>query len=739
VSRRPAPVDAPGHSPAGRGPRRHSPTGGLSAERLNQTQWLPCAAVGCGGRATHATVRQFRMLGLVVAAALLVVPGWTLAGIVGLSTLGRAAVAPAASVALWALAAALLGLVGIGPSPAPTLAVLVALVAGAGLLQLRLGGGLPRLRAAQWSPRKLVTPLRTAVVLGVSGGLVLAVHTWTSAWPSLQALSHFSDMTWHGYVVALFAHGTPANPFTLVPVDPQAAGASQSYPWGVHLIAALVQQITGSTIPVAIKVTQVAFLGVAYPLGCATVALHAARGSVRLRVVAATVAPVIAMGLNVFPWHIDPWLVFPCAVGLIPGTAVAAWTVAGKSRRKPARAGSPASGPVRLGWLAVGMGAAGVTVVHPSATVALSLLVLAGVMLGTKRFGEFAPRWPAVMRLVVPGVFGLVLGAFFVGRTILLSGQVAGFQRQVSRTFGYWLWIVATGGTRQPQTLMFALMVAAAVCAIVRGVMLGPILFAAVFLALAASAQSSGSGFLHDVTALWYHEGERLAAIAVVVVGAVVATQVAWLVDRLLDLAARATGLAVQVINPVVVCAAVLAAALAVTWPQLGSNVVWVASFYRPTPLTAGHVKAFAWLRDNSAGHPVMNPATGITGWMYALDGVVPVIAHGSVAEVVPARGFLALCLNRIDIDPRVRPLVDSLKIEYVIVDADTSDGLLGLDANRAFREVERWGSVTVYRILPAGAGASASQPAACAPTVLPGWWLNEKGPYHVEVALAAG
>lgn len=154
--------------------------------------------------------------------------------------------------------------------------------------------------------------------------------------------------------------------------------------------------------------------------------------------------------------------------------------------------------------------------------------------------------------------------------------------------------------------------------------------------------------------------------------------------------------------------------------------------------MTADDLKALAWLRANDAGHPVMNPATGATGWMYALDSVAPVIAHTSVADVVPARRFLALCLNRIDIDPRVRPLVDSLKIDDVIVDNGGSEGLLGLDANAAIRKVENWGSVAVYRILPAAAGASATQPAACAPTTLPGWWLNEKGPYQV-VASPAG
>jgi len=679
------------------------------------------------------------MLGLVVAAALVVVPGWTLAGIVGLPTLARAAVAPAASVALWALAAATLGLAGIGPSPAPTLAMLVVLLACVWALQSRIGPGMHRLRTTQWSAGRLLTPVRVAVVLGVGSALLLALHIWTSAWPSPVALSHFSDMTWHGYVTALFTHGTPANPFTLVPVDPNTSSPSQPYPWGVQLIAALVQRTTGYGVPAAIKVTQVAFIGVAYPLGCATLALHVARGGARVRVMAAAAAPVIAMGLSVFPWHIDPWLVFPCAVGLIPGTAVAAWTVASKPRHELVPAGSGPPAPLRLQWLAVGFGAAGVTVVHPSATVALVLLVLAGVTLGAREFREFTPRRAAVVRLVLPGALGLALGTFFVGRTILLSGEVASFQRPISRTFSYWLWILATGGSRTPQTVLFALMVAAGVCAIARGVMLGPIVYAMVFFALAASSLSSSSpGILRDLTGLWYHEGERLGPLAVVVVPALVATQIAWLGDRCLSLAGKVTALAARQNTPVLSGALALVAALAVAWPQMGTNAAWVASFYLPRPLTPAHVKAFAWLRENSVGHPVMNPATGVSGWMYALDGVVPVIPHSGVAQTVPERGFLALCLNQLDVDPRVRPIVTSLKIEYVLVDVDADvvgGGLVGLDTNPAFRAVQQWGAVTVYRILPAPVATTSEHPALCRPTVLPGWWLNQQGPYHVQVA----
>jgi hypothetical protein len=324
----------------------------------------------------------------------------------------------------------------------------------------------------------------------------------------------------------------------------------------------------------------------------------------------------------------------------------------------------------------------------------------------------------------------LPFGAFLVGRTFLLAGTVLTVRGQYAGSFTHWLWIMVTGNEgRPPQLTLFWLMFLAAVCALIRRTLVGPILFAAFFFALAAASRTSKIGVVHSISGVWYDDFQRIAAFATVISPILVATQAAWLADKLLTRAeARAAALASPRIVAAVTRQRVLAGtgvvavvlSLFAARPQLGGNARWVGSFYRPPAITAGDLNAFAWLKQHAPGQRVMNPGVyGVSGWMYAIDGDVPAVIQTTQAQRVPGRAALLLCMNEIDVDPTIRPLVTKLGIHYVyttktITTADPTDptdvaaafvpGLTGLDRLAAFKLVYSSGNAQVYQVLaPSG------------------------------------
>lgn len=645
-----------------------------------------------------------------------------------------AGLAPAASIGLWTGTAALLGVVRLPPTPALTTSLVLVVVGLAVWLRWRRdqsSPGGPKVARA-WSRYLPAVPGHSLAVLGgVVAAAGIAAATWGIGWPSLDAVSQFSDMTWHGYVVTLLSHGTPADPFTLVPLTP-SGGISHPYPWGAHLVASLIGQLTGVEVPVALKSLQLAVLGVGYPLGCSALAYGLARGA-RQRIVAATVTPVLAVSIGVFPWQADQWWAYPCAVGLIPGIAAAFLHLA-----KPAAESSLRQERAR--WIPAAVGLAGITAVHPSATLALIVLIGLTLMLGGGRFNEYRPRHRAFLRLTAGSIAGVGLSAFLIGRSLTLAGNVVETHRRGSQPLGLALKSILVQNSAGAQRLVVALFVVASIVALVRRVALGPVAFAGVFTILAAGSSAS-VGPLSLLGGPWFHEGLRLLALAACVLPVIVGTQFAWGLDRAVGRLERQRHVSRPVLAAVSLAVAVLVAA-----PQIAANAGWVRARYLPAPLGSRDLAAFAWLHSHSANHPVMNPVTfGHTGWMYALDGVDPIFPHTTQAQLIPERGFLALCLNTIDDDPRVRTLVDADRILYVFIPAPgkpadrgntlaaDSPGLVGLGSNPSFLAVGRYGGDVIYRVLPPPRRVLAHTVARpCALTQFPTWWTYRQGLYAV-------
>jgi len=647
------------------------------------------------------------MVVMLAAAALLVVPGWVAGWAGGASPRLRLAAAPAVSVALWALAAALLGVCGLGASIAGTSAVLVVLLAGIAAIHRWATGDWPR------PTRPLVKPLHVAVLAGLGVAMVMMDRVWVRAYGTPEAISASGDVTWHSYLVTLLSQGTPANPFKLVPLDPLSPGSSQAYPWGMHIVAALVREATGSSVAVALHATAFAFLAAAYPLGLVCLGLLAAR-SERQRVVVAVVVPILAAGYFMFPWRMEHPLVFPAGLALLPGVAAAVLQVVRL----------PAARTQLSRYLFVAIAVAGLTTTHPSILFALVLLVASCLALGVDRIRAPWTQLRPGVRGVLVGLLALPLIAFLVGRCFLLADNVLAVQAPIHGTFATWLWIVTSGYLgRLPQYLFFWMLVTAAICAAVRRVMLGPMLFAAFFFALAAASRSSNLGLVHTVAGVWYDDVQRIAAIATVISPVLVGTQLAWLLDTALSKAdVRLTAPNRSMLLAGTAAFALLLAAV-VSRPQLAGNSHWVSRFYHPPAITAGDRLAFAWLAAHAGGHRVMNPGDyGVSGWMYALDGVNPVIVQATAAQLLPGRRFLEICLNQIDTDPTVRPLLNSLGVQYVFTTAaitranptDPTDlagrtvpGMTGLDRLPAFKLVFANGDAQVYEIVRPPAAAT--------------------------------
>ena len=409
----------------------------------------------------------------------------------------RLGTAPAVSVALWALAAALLGVCGVGASIAATSAVMGVLLVGIGAVHRWSTGVWPR------PSRPMVGPLHVAVLAGLGVAIVIMDRAWSKAYGTPEAVSASGDVIWHSYVVTLLSRGIPANPFTLVPLDPLAPGSSQAYPWGMHIVAALVREATGSGVAVALHATAFAFLAVAYPLGLVSLGLQAVRGE-RQRVLVAVAVPILAAGYFMFPWRIEHPLAFPAGVALLPGVAAAVLQVVR----------SPAGRAQISRYLLVAAAVAGLTTTHPSVLFALVLLVAACLALGLARPRPLRTQLRPGLRAVLVGLLATPLVAFLVGRCFLLANDVLAVRAPIHSSFTTWLWLVTAGYVgRLPQYLFFWMMVVATVCALARRVMLGPMLFAAYFFALAAASRSSTSGLVHVMSSVWFDDFHNYMAI----------------------------------------------------------------------------------------------------------------------------------------------------------------------------------------------------------------------------------
>lgn len=672
-----------------------------------------------------------RSLGVVILAAGLVIA--LLPGVAVMLTLGVrsplfvAALAPTTTIGVLLLVATLTGLLGLPFAPL-TVAVVVVVLLGVGGFRLLRERPVRR----RWlGPR--VPGLLGAVLVLV--GAWLAVRTWSRGLDGLGRIPQEHDMIAHQLIVAWIARTGRAAPWQVQPLDLLTGSPVTFYPDGAHLAPGLLAGLGPGPVE-ALNAMIVIYLAILWVVSAALLTAVTVR---RLRLgrslawLAAGVAAVIAPALYrpVFQLMHDGGILSTAVVlTLTPGLLAGMLLVAG---RRPAAGVRPVAATVVLG-----VAAAGIVSVHPSAAVTVGLSLVAWLV------GDLVTRdGRRGLRRAVPVLLGAGVVAVLLALPVVLAGggsagSIGAFPPDSSPLpFGDALGSalgLTYGGYLDPlrvmgQGVLTALYLAGVlvVARIRRG--LGLLTAWALWGAITFTAMlSPGRGIEARVTGFYYNALLRvwshvelfvptLAAIAVVLAAAAIVHGV----RRRLPVAVR---------GPVVVTALVAVVAAVLVAVPVRSGVATntrsvaerytAASFQRVSP---DDLAAIGFLRDRvQPGQRVMNSANDGSTFLY-VEADIPVVNVASLGTAaVPYTVDLLCSFRDYPSDPAVRAQLRRLDVGWVYVDTDAPSigaagapagcvdrrapytvppGLTGLDRaplpglTLAFRS----GTVSVYRL----------------------------------------
>ncbi|WP_314732521.1 DUF6541 family protein [Microbacterium sp. Marseille-Q6965] len=341
---------------------------------------------------------------ILVAVALVVVPGLAATAPLRLGVLARFALAGPASVCVMGLAAVVFGAAGL-PYRAWQLLPVVALAAAVAF-------------ALRRHMRPVAAPLRRGALWALGGAWALSalaaavVAFWRV--PDPDRISQTYDNVFHLSAVAAILDGFSGSSLTLRSLNETASGGLAYYPAAWHDLVALTAQLSGASVPVAFNAAWLAVLAAVWLPGIAWLA-HV--------LVPDRLAAVVAIPLGVsfgwFPYGLLTWgTIYPTAFAhaLLPA-AVAVTVIAVR-----AETAAPAAERVRtwlLGAGGVAIALAAVALAHPRVLPTWLLLVAPFVV--WRLVAAFARAWRAGGRARRSAV--ALLGG--VGGAALLAVAVA--------------------------------------------------------------------------------------------------------------------------------------------------------------------------------------------------------------------------------------------------------------------------------------------------------------------------
>lgn len=324
--------------------------------------------------------------------------GGTLAWLIGLRGLWLVAAAPAFATTVITGASIIAGMLGLSWTVIPSL--VIAVVIAVAVLAVR---AIPRVRASR---RRVNDGLRggavwTTVALVVAAG-VLAVRIG-GVIGTPDAISQTFDNVFHLNAVRWILDTGAASPFQIGAMTMHSI-APPFYPSAWHATAALVAELSGASIPVAVNAQTLVIAALVWPAG----AMLLARVLGGLSPVVTVTAAVISASLPAFPLlPMDYGVLYPLqlALALVPVALAALAALIG--------VGSPGVEMARGWWALVLVGILpGMTMAHPEGFVTWMLLAIPLVVILAVRgwrTGRSRVRVASVGALVVAGAVGIVV------------------------------------------------------------------------------------------------------------------------------------------------------------------------------------------------------------------------------------------------------------------------------------------------------------------------------------------
>jgi hypothetical protein len=516
-----------------------------------------------------------------------------------------------------------------------------------------------------------------AIVVAAAVGLV-AMYTASKAF---TAIPQWWDAGFHADAVRFIADTGNSSPGAIKAFAAPAA-TSYFYPNGFHVLDATVYSLGHWSVP------QVLNAGNGCQVGVFALSLACLVREVTGRPALAITTGLLAGAFTNFPYDVLVWgplFPFTAAVAVLP--AVLALFVR--------LVAVPTVGRIAVTALAV----VGLTAVHPSVTIAAVLF--AAVFL--------AQRWLTARRVLadlrtlgVLAVVAGVLGVFQVlGTVTASSATVVGWPPTESAGAALGKLVTDSGSLPLPEWWLAGL-VLVGLLAVRRAVALWWWLVGAGgFALLFGFAASDGAPMVHTLTAPWWGDSWRLAALAtpgLVVLAGIGLTAIAGV------LRFRAA--------PVVVVLALIAVTHGL---YVQRNTQRLAQLFPDGPVVShADVTAMSTLATMvPPGSTVLNDPYDGSPWMLALDGLHPVFGQPLIlpqdAPGVGAQRMLLLDrLNRMDTDPTVREALRDLHVRYVYLGGgfltpqlSRAAGLRGLDSVRGLTLVYANAQARVYRVTP--------------------------------------
>lgn len=459
--------------------------------------------------------------------ALLFLPGAVLISAMGLRNIAFLAVAPILTVAVVAVTAIVSPYFGVTWSFVPVVVatgVLAVLFLGVRKLP-GLRQPLKPWRATYGALRKMAVLVAAGFAIG-AGSIALQLHT---AFGRPENISQTFDNVFHLNAVRYVLETGSASSLTLTGMT-SGDNPPYFYPAAWHGLAALLVQLTGVSVPVAVNVLNLCIAATVWTLGC----MFLVRSLAGSKAGAVGAAGALAAGFGSFPiLLLDFGVLYPnfLSVSLLPGALACVSLFLGTSRLDGV-------GPVARYTLAP-LAGLGVAIAHPNGAmslVALSvpLLIASFVMLAVKRRRSGLPQGPTV----VAGVALLAALAIVAVMWQFIRPPVEAAGWPPVQTPGQAVGEVLTNSAmqRSPAWSVSILVIVGLIYVLKRP---STAWIAASFLIVAGLFVVVSAGpvgdLRHMLTGVWYNDSYRLAALLPVTGVALAAVGAASLIEGLRD------------------------------------------------------------------------------------------------------------------------------------------------------------------------------------------------------------
>lgn len=552
-------------------------------------------------------------------------------------------------------------------------------------------------------------------VLGLAVGAGIGFLTIVHGTGNLGEPNQGFDALFHVNLVETITRSGDVSPAVAGNLNGYAPGASV-YPDAFHAMASLISQLHGGSL------VSINALVACIPLiaGLGLVALLRSMGLVR----EAAVAPIILSATTGYPtdpiWRGPIW-VFVFGITFVPAFLVLLrYALAHRSVSSV---------------LLLGVSAAGLTLIHPSA--ALSAAVFAFFLVGARWLSRPSYALRDLMAVGPAAVLAALLALPLIGKALIDSSGGTVVDWPVAQSAGEAFGELAfyNYDTAYPQ-IWLAL---PALLGLVVGWRYRPLRWwyagTGAFVILCVMAASYEGRLVQILTGPWWNDRFRFAGLVFLGLSVFAAVGLVFLGDLLGSALVWATarwGTRPAVGRRSAALGGVLVAVLLLGWLSKGFYVSqnedqFQIAYVPQGGLTVGpaDLQAFAVLKRLAGNGPVLNDPNDGSAWMWSLAGVQPVFGAALTVPVTPplprSRQLVIDGLNCLDSDEDVRRAVADLGVRYVyssdttiLGPPTTNVGFLDLSSVRSLRLVYAHDGASIYQLDPIPLEAAA-QDSTCA------------------------